>query len=853
MASRRPSSPPHLLLAVRPPSPPKRTLAAHFFDPGPIGLEFTARKRGAGVLIANVVPGSRAAAAGTLRRGMLLLRANGADARGVRVHQIGAMLTSVGFPLTLEFRPAPAAGVDAARHAMLIARIQRRFRARLARRRAAEAAAPPVPKRNGFFEQPASMPLPLPPRPTTSGPTLADPIFTNAPEVLVRCQNCGTISKFPTLRMRSLFRSCGLCHVEFSKITQAFNEGKSVTLPRDPDRSCDDPIPDFPRMKLAGPEHSLLGTKNLLTLNVLAASLGSDELAHKAVDVTDALHSLITTSDEGERLRRGEQDAPVLRNRLNLPVGFDCTENLLRWYEPPGGPRMDIVRSVNDCFLRARFELTELSGAPFRRWTTKQRVVVANPLSSPPLPPPQPPAAAAAAPAAPPRLVIDGPSIRLRPPLEPLIRVLPSSFLGHLVDPLLQYPVHEEIQAEIDLDMEEEREELKVGKAGVVAPELKDGSFLVIGPSHSQLVRAIGDPHPGAEKILRLDLDMQGFSGEIVVRCSSGHLHQPICIQGPVLAPTLVVRGATYGAEAPYDPAAKRRSDVPVFDPDRSCEVSVALQKWIDRKGGGQELDWTMVERDITVERLLGLKESPAPGAKKKLLILYDRRGIRGRVVVDVRRNGTLDPRKDSLHLTAPQLMDSRPSKYAVVSRAFGFSSPQIVIHSASYGTCHGSRFAQRIDVRAILQGRVDKSPMNDLRLSLDENLDDLFEATIASWAGAELRIVYEVRSFVTRIDVPVTKDPDDGKQRLGCEVRLGYLRRPITAPHAVDAGTAMRLLIGTSQKVPPSKGKGGGMVDDPLTKVDEQRPDRSKRWVGVFDQPKTKGMSVDFKYRQHK
>jgi hypothetical protein len=47
---------------------------------------------------------------------------------------------------------------------------------------------------------------------------------------------------------------------------------------------------------------------------------------------------------------------------------------------------------------------------------------------------------------------------------------------------------------------------------------------------------------------------------------------------------------------------------------------------------------------DVPVEHVLGLKKSPAPGERKKLEILFERRGIRGRRIVQIRRNGTMVP-----------------------------------------------------------------------------------------------------------------------------------------------------------------------------------------------------------------
>ena len=152
---------------------------------------------------------------------------------------------------------------------------------------------------------------------------------------------------------------------------------------------------------------------------------------------------------------------------------------------------------------------------PFRRWTTKQKI---KPVSTPTT-----------------SIVIAGKSIFLKPPIEPLVRILPSSFLGQASNPLLQYPVHEHIQAEVDLDIIEPQENIKVedlespeeaspqsvlspersDSGPRICPDQKDGSFLVIGPSHSTLINQIGDPNPGSEKMLRLDVDMQGFQEKL--------------------------------------------------------------------------------------------------------------------------------------------------------------------------------------------------------------------------------------------------------------------------------------------------------------------------------------------------
>lgn len=381
---------------------------------------------------------------------------------------------------------------------MLLTQIQRRFRARREKRRLQLEEALPRPDES-------SMPLPLPPRPIPLKKSSDRSTATGSQgkELLLRCQNCGSITSFPTLRMRGLFQSCSLCLCEFSKIEQMSKEGMSITLPPDPERSLDNPIPDFPPQSNSGPEHSLLAEKHRVALRCLCASIGSDKDPSRAIDITNIIQEMIAMeSSEGE----GAHNCLTLNSGMRLKLFGECAEAERLTH-------MRLLKSLNPIYLRARWELTEKSGAPFRRWSTKQKVEPVTGIDS--------------------DIVIGDKSIFLKPPIEPLLKVLPSSFLGQASNPLLQYPVHEDIQAEIDLDMptasdespENSHENLKQRM-----PEHKDGSFLVIGPSHSTLINQIGDPNPGSEKILRLDIDMQGFQGEIVVRATSGHLHQPIVI-----------------------------------------------------------------------------------------------------------------------------------------------------------------------------------------------------------------------------------------------------------------------------------------------------------------------------------
>ncbi len=117
-------------------------VVATFKDPGPLGLEFAPRKDGGGVLVFKVHARSRAAACRPpIRRGMRLAACNGSAARAARVSvdRVGELIREAGFPLTLTFHPAPRAK-HGARHAALLARIQRRFRWRRRRRREAQLA-----------------------------------------------------------------------------------------------------------------------------------------------------------------------------------------------------------------------------------------------------------------------------------------------------------------------------------------------------------------------------------------------------------------------------------------------------------------------------------------------------------------------------------------------------------------------------------------------------------------------------------------------------------------------------------------------------------------------------------------
>ena len=296
-----------------------------------------------------------------------------------------------------------------------------------------------------------------------------------------------------------------------------------------------DLIQPVPKFAMRGPEHSIFTEKQVLQLHVLAASLGSADLPQRSIDVTDALNDCIRTP--------GCSDGDG-RNYIELNRNFNCTTMLLDGKDGEDGedgedgkkesqlsPRSQVSLRSNPLILYARWELSERSGFPFRRWTTKQTVKwrkIKNSTKNNN-------STTSKSNTKRRMLLIDGPSVVLQPPMEPMLRVLPTSFLGNPNDPLLQYPVVEEIQAAIDLDFveeeeeeeeeekEEEEEEMgkkrgkgrkrekkqKKEKEMSIAPDHKDGSFLVLGPRNSKLIQNIGDPYPGADKILRLDLDMQ--------------------------------------------------------------------------------------------------------------------------------------------------------------------------------------------------------------------------------------------------------------------------------------------------------------------------------------------------------
>ena len=136
-----------------------------------------------------------------------------------------------------------------------------------------------------------------------------------------------------------------------------------------------------------------------------------------------------------------------------------------------------------------------------------------------------------------------------------------------------------------------------------------------------------------------------------------------------------------------------------------------------------------------------------------------------------------------------------------------------------------GVRSAQRIDVRRLLQHRCDNSLRNNFHIGIEENLDQLFGCRMAPWEGCELRINFEINSFVVNLNLPVVD------MKLACEVRLGYLTRPIMSPSPVDSSSARRQLLGIGRKDELEKekyGRGSGRTP-------------ASRWVPTFDQPKRK------------
>ncbi len=249
----------------------------------------------------------------------------------------------------------------------------------------------------------------------------------------------------------------------------------------------------------------------------------------------------------------------------------------------------------------------------------------------------------------------------------------------------------------------------------------------------------------------------------MVIPASSGHLHFPIDLRGPVLAPTLIITEAYYGPALPFDP--KRRSDIPDFDLEKCIDLTARLQQLVDQEGKGQSLflgGHLPVESQLRLEidRLPriggddGKAASGVPGhdapsdssgdqgtgdemqetmkdvfdyaileptLRKHIYVQYMRRGIRGYKVAHVQRSGIM---KGKIEIHAPNLQDSRKNKYAAISRGFGFSCPAVRICSASYGTTLGARFPQTIDVQHFLQHRIDKSPDNRLTIQIEENLD---------------------------------------------------------------------------------------------------------------------------------
>ena len=82
-----------------------------------------------------------------------------------------------------------------------------------------------------------------------------------------------------------------------------------------------------------------------------------------------------------------------------------------------------------------------------------------------------------------------------------------------------------------------------------------------------------------------------------------------------------------------------------------------------------------------------------------------------------------------------------------------------------SWNTLFSTLFLETL--RSILQHRVDNSLRNDFSIGIEENLDNLFGCRMSPWEGCELRINFEINSFVIRMDLPVRN------MKLGCEVRF--------------------------------------------------------------------------------
>ena len=71
----------------------------------------------------------------------------------------------------------------------------------------------------------------------------------------------------------------------------------------------------------------------------------------------------------------------------------------------------------------------------------------------------------------------------------------------------------------------------------------------------------------------------------------------------------------------------------------------------------------------------------------------------------------------------------------------------------------------------------------------------------------------------------------ESGLQRIGAELRIGHLRKPITAPNPIDSG-------GETKRDSREKlgGRETGMMSDNGVAVDAPRPHRAHRWTGNYD-----------------
>ena len=546
-----------------------------------------------------------------------------------------------------------------------------------------------------------------------------------------RCCNCGNETRFPCRSLRILYSKCALCGVDFDSMD--VEEGTKKFVPN--------PLPEIPECAIVGPQH-LAFQISVQTIQVIAASLGS-------------LHKHVEAVDFSEQIRKVQDpDGSIILEEgasISEMIGHEKFEKLADLLE----------QTEQQCFLTI---LIAVGKTESRRW----RIIL--PVSR-----------------------LDGTllkSLLVRPPPQPFLKVLPSSFVGHRSNPSQQYKCADIIQAVIDLT--DSSDSVHNNQSGLI----RDGSYLSLDTKDPWLLTMTGDPFIAGAKILSLDIDLTGFLGEICIPVASGYVQSPIEIHAPVLAPQLVV------TEAIITSMPNGR--------DALATLTEHVQQYIDSKCQGAFL---LLKTDRSIFKVLLYDQLLSlPQEKLFLVVRYFARGIKGQKSVQL--IGGTNPVNDLL-IKAPDLTNSRCSPHVPRSRGFGFVQPRVIIRAASYGTQYGARYPSRVDCKSALQRRVDDNGGAMLKILTNEHIDSWFNCSMTSFDSTFLKISYEIQSFCTHVEIPIKPD-----NTLFSAVRIGYEAQPICTPMPIDFTSKMREANSLNMSEHIRSARTSGLYDNPTRRA---------------------------------